>query len=291
MAEGRGLPSGIVTFVFTDIEGSTRLLRRLGERYSELLDRHLTAMAAAWDAHGGHLIDTAGDGVFVAFGDADQAIDACADAQRRLGSQTWPPDGELRSRMGVHTGLAAPHGSSYRALAVHQAARVMSAAHGGQVLLSGATAERLSRPGGVGILPVGRFRVRGFEAPVRLYQLSGPGLPSEFPAVRAVPADGHNLVAPPTSFHGRDAEVDQVGARLQPGRLVTLAGLGGVGKTRLATEIGLRVAGDWPDGAWLIDLAPIDDPALVAPAVAAALGVPSRGDDRWAEVLDHLAER
>ncbi|MET0728882.1 MAG: tetratricopeptide repeat protein [Acidimicrobiales bacterium] len=285
------LPSGIVTFAFTDIQGSTRVLRRLGDRYSDLLDRHLDLMAEAWSSHGGHVMDTAGDGVFVAFHDANAAVSACADAQRRLCNEPWPPDGELRVRMGVHTGLAAPHGDDYRALAVHQAARVMSAAHGGQVLISAATMERLRRPDGTTLLPLGRYRVRDFEAPVQLFQLGGRGLPTEFPSVRAVPADGHNLVLPPTSFHGRDMELELVCAELRPGCLVTLAGFGGVGKTRMATEIGLRVADAWIDGAWLVDLAPIEDPGLIASAVGDALGVPSRGDDPWTEVLDHLAER
>ncbi len=285
------LPTGIVTFAFTDIEGSTRLLRRLGDRYGDLLDRHLELMAEAWDAHGGHVIDTAGDGVFVAFHDADDAVKACADAQRGLHREPWPSDGVLRVRMGLHTGLAAPHGTDYRALAVHQAARVMSSAHGGQVLLSAATMDRLSTLDDTTVVPLGHFRVRDFEGPVRLFQLAGEGLPTGFPAVRAVPADGHNLVLPPTSLHGRGEEIDEVRARIGPGRLVTLAGPGGVGKTRMATEVGLRVADDWPDGAWMVDLAPIDEPSLIAPAVAAALGVPGRGDDRWVEVLGHLAER
>jgi len=191
MAVRGDLPSGIVTFAFTDIQGSTRLLRRLGDRYSDLLDRHLELMAGAWDAHGGHVIDTAGDGVFVAFQDADAAVNACADAQRRLCTEPWPPDGEIR--------------------------------------------------------------VRDFDAPIRLFQLAGQGLSTDFPSVRATPADGHNLVSPPTSFHGREEEVDLVIARLGSERLVTLAGPGGVGKTRMSTEIGLRVADAWPDGAWLVD--------------------------------------
>lgn len=291
MAVRGDLPSGIVTFAFTDIEGSTRLLRRLGDRYSDLLDRHLDLMEQAWTSHGGHVIDTAGDGVFVAFQDPDAAANACADAQRSLCAEPWPPDGEIRVRMGLHTGLAAPHGHDYRALAVHQAARVMSAAHGRQVLLTASTMDRLSQLDATTVLPLGRYRVRDFEAPIRLFQLAGEGLPTDFPSVRATPADGHNLVLPPTSFHGRDGEVVAVIARLGAGRLVTLVGPGGVGKTRMATEIGLRVADAWPDGAWLVDLAPIEEPGLIAPAVAAALGVPGRGDDRWTEVIEHLAER
>jgi len=289
MAGTLELPSGIVTFVFTDIEGSTRHLRRLGDRYSALLDRHLELMASAWDAHRGRVVDTAGDGVFVAFQSADDAVNACAEAQRELSREPWPDDGVLRSRMGVHTGLAAPTGSDYRALAVHQAARVMSSAHGGQVLLSAATVDRLGAIGGATLVPLGRFRVRDFDEPIRLFQLAGDGLPSDLPAVRALPADGHNLVRPTTSFLGRDEELLDVARRLGPGRLVTLAGPGGVGKTRLATQVGLDVADDWPDGAWLIEIGSADVGALVPAMVAEALGVPGRGDDRWVEVLDHLA--
>ena len=193
--------------------------------------------------------------------------------------------------MGLHTGLAAPHGADYRALAVHQAGRVMSSAHGGQVLLSSATMDRLSALDDTTVIPLGRFAVRDFEDPVRLFQLAGEGLPTGFPAIRAVPADGHNLVPPPTSLHGRNDAMDDLCGRIGAGRLVTLTGPGGVGKTPVAIEVGLRLADDWADGAWMVDLAPIDEPSLIAPAVATALGMPGRGADRWAEVVDHLVER
>ena len=291
MAPGHDLPSGIVTFVFTDIEGSTRLLRRLGNRYSDVLDRHLELMASAWEAHGGHLLDTAGDGALLVFKEASAAVEACAEAQRLLVTEPWPEGSRPMVRIGLHTGLAAPHGREYRALAVHQASRVMSAAHGGQVLLSDATVARLSRLEDVAILPLGRFRVRDFDEPVQLFELAGHDLPSGFPAVRALPADGHNLVAPPTSFRGREQEATEVISHLGPGRLVTLTGPGGVGKTRLATEIGLACCAEWADGVWMVDLAPIDEPSLVAPAIGAAVGVPSRGGDSWDELLDHLRER
>lgn len=291
MPHGPSLPSGIVTFVFTDVEGSTRLLRRLGDTYADVLDRHLDLLSSAWDEHGGHPVDTAGDGVFVAFADATGAVQACAAAQRRLNAEPWPEGADVRARIGVHTGLAAPRSGSYRSLAVHEAARVMAAAHGGQVLLTDATVGRLRALDSVAIAPLGRYRVRDFEEPVQLFQLSGSDLPSAFPAVRALPADRHNLVPAPTSFHGRDQEVADVSALLGPGRLVTLSGPGGVGKTRLATEIGCRAAATWHDGVWLVDLAPLDDPSLLAPALATALGVPGRGGDRWAEVVAHLRER
>ena len=290
MPGGPDLPRGIVTFVFTDVEGSTRLLRRLGDAYPDVLERHFTLLRQAWAAHAGHEIDTAGDSDFVAFRDATAAVEACAEAQRLLGAEPWPEDGEMRARMGIHTGLASPIDGSYRALAVHQAARVMSAAHGGQVLVSGDTVARLSALRHAAIVPVGRYRLRDFDDPPQLFSLVEPaGAP--FPAVRALPADGHNLVPPPTSFVGRDAEVDALAAAVGPGALVTLAGPGGVGKTRLAMEVGLRTVSSWPDGVWFVDLAPIDDAALIGPAIGSAVGAPNRGDDRWSEVLAHLRDR
>jgi predicted ATPase/class 3 adenylate cyclase len=291
VTRGDELPAGIVTFVFTDIEGSTRLLRRVGDAYSDLLDRHLALLDEAWAAHGGHLVGSMGDGVFVAFEDTTAAVAACAQAQRALSAELWPPGAEVRARIGVHCGLAAPHAGEYRALAVHQAARVMAAGHGGQVLLSAPVVARLGRLDDVAVQPLGRFRVRDFDEPVQLFELMGPGLRTDFPSVRALPADGHNLVAPPTSFYGREVEAREIADALRPGALVTLTGPGGVGKTRLAVEIGLDVADGWSDGVWLVDLAPIDDPELVPSAFAESLGVAARGDDRWVEVREHLAER
>ena len=290
-ATGSGLPSGIVTFVFTDIEGSTRLLRRLGNRYAEALERHFVLLRRALRDHGGSDMGTAGDSLFAAFPDALAAVEACAEAQRLLGAEPWPGEEPLRVRMGIHTGLASPRNGAYVALAVHQAARVMSAAHGGQVLLSNDTAERLPVPSDVRIVPVGRFRVRDFEDPVRLFALAGPGLAHEFPAVRAVPADGHNLVGPPTSFVGRAGEVEKVAGLLGPGQLVTLTGPGGVGKTRLATEVGLRLAPAWADGVWLVDIAPLQEDSQIGAAVASAVGAPPGDGERWDDAVEFLRQR
>lgn len=285
------LPSGIVTFVFTDIEQSTRLLRDLGDRYAEVLDRHFALLREAWSSHGGHEIDHAGDSVFVAFADAGDAVLACAQAQRLLAAEPWPVGDQVRVRMGIHSALASPRGHTYVALGVHQAARVMAAGHGGQVLVSAASAEILPPLDGVEVVPIGRYRMRDFDGPTPLFQLAGPGLADTFPAVRALPADGHNLVAPPTPFVGRDREREEVLALLGPRRVVTLTGPGGVGKSRLAVEAGLRAAPAWEDGVWLVDLAPLQDPAQLAAAVAAAVGAPARGGDRWDDVTEHLAER
>jgi predicted ATPase len=285
------LPSGIVTFVFTDIEQSTRLLRRLGPEYPEALDHHFALLRRAWSGRDGHEVDAVGDSDFVVFEDAAQAVEACADAQRLLAQEEWPVNNAVRVRIGVHSGLASPRGNTYVALAVHQAVRVMSAAHGGQVLVSRDTVDRVPPLPDVDLVPKGRFRVRDFEDPVSLFEVSGEGLPRGFPAIRAVPADGHNLVAPPSPFVGRESELKEVALVAKPGHLVTLTGTGGVGKTRLATEVGLHIASEWPDGVWLVDLGSIQEDAQIAAAIGDAIGAPGHGGDRWRDVLQNLRDR
>ena len=287
--DGESLPSGRVTFVLTDIEGSTRLLRRTGTGYAALLDRHRDLLAAAWAAHRGTEVDREGDGSLVAFADARDALLACAAAQRALQAEPWPPGAAVRVRMGLHTGLASPRAGGYVALAVHRAARVAHAAHGGQVLLSEEVLTGLDPEVRDLVQPLGRFRVRDFDAPVRLLQLTDAGLAPAFPAVRALPAEGHNLPRPLTRLVDRAEELALLAASLERARLVTLVGTGGVGKTRLAVEAGRLLAPRWPDGVWLADLAPLDDGALVPAAVAAAVGVAGvPGAEPTADVLDHL---
>ncbi|MGI8926206.1 MAG: adenylate/guanylate cyclase domain-containing protein [Tepidiformaceae bacterium] len=291
----RRLPSGIVTFVFSDIEGSTRLFKRLGDRYPELLDRHRTLLRSAWKSYGGEEVNTEGDGSFVAFADTTSALQACAQGQRLIRAEPWA-EGIVRVRMGVHSGLAAPHNNDYVALAVHQAARFMKAAHGAQVLVSAEAAALAAPTADLTLTPLGRFRLPDFDEPVRIFQLAAPLLEEQFPAIRALPAEGHNLVRPPNTFVGRDDEVATVLSRLGPGRAVTIVGPGGVGKTRLATEVGVRVADAWPDGVWAVDLAMVEDAALIADGIGDAVGARAfangaPGADRWDEVLDHLRLR
>lgn len=287
---GGALPSGVVTFVFTDVEGSTGLLRHLGEEYEPVLQRSFALLDHAWEAHGGSVIDATGDSAFVAFGDAGAAVAACVDGQRRLAAESWPDGGRPRVRMGVHTGLASPRGDHYVALAVHQAVRVMTAAHGGQIVLSEQCADEIGRPDGYHLVPLGRFRLRDFDGPVRVHMVAAPGLAPDFPALRAVPADGHNLVRPPTPCLGRADELREIAVQTRPGRVLTLLGPGGVGKTRLATEAGIAAAEHWDDGVWMVELAPLQDPALIGNALATAVGAPgSAGSDRWKDAVDHLA--
>ena len=290
--DGTSAPGGVVTFVFTDIEGSTRLFHRLGQKYVRLIDRHNEILRDVWKKTGGYEVSTEGDSFFVAFSNALSAVEACASAQRRLASEYWPDDSRVRVRMAVHTGLASLHGGDYVSLAVHQASRLLSAAHGEQILVSGATAETLGSLEGLGLRLLGRYRLRSFDEPQNVYQLTGDGLRDEFPAVRAVPAQGHNIARRPTPTIGRDEMVAAIAGRVQPGRLLTLLGPGGVGKTRVAEEVGMKVAPAWPDGVWLVNLADVSEPDLVPSAIADAVGAPNRpGRDRRDDMVEHLRDQ
>jgi predicted ATPase/DNA-binding SARP family transcriptional activator len=271
---GQGLPSGNVTFVFTDVEGSTALFLRWGDRYPPLLDEHRRLVRTAVSDHGGSEVDTRGDGLFLAFSDAAEAVAACVDAQRALVAYPWPAAGPLRVRMGVHTGVAVPTpAGDYTAVAVHLAARLAAAGHGGQILLSSQTAALLRH-----VLPAssvvhqGAFLLPGFDEAEPIFQLVHPDLPSSFPPLLATPAIAHNLPEVRTSFIGRDTDLKLVDELLRTGRMVTLVGPGGAGKTRLAIETGRRLLDEFPDGVWLADLAVVGDPAQVPGAVATTMG-------------------
>jgi predicted ATPase/class 3 adenylate cyclase len=280
------VPNGIVTFAFTDIEGSTGLLRTLGAAYDDLLDLHHACLRAAWDGAGGYEVNTEGDSFIVAFDRADRAVAAMVDGQRRLAAVRWPDDVRVRVRMGAHTGYARPVEGDYRALAVNQTARVVAAANGGQILVTGELVEHLvGVPDGVTIAPLGRFRVRDFEEPVALFGVDGGAGGSAEPP-RARPVEGHNLVRPTTSLVGRDSDLERMRECLSRSRLVTLVGPGGVGKTRLAVEYGLRQVGTWADGVWFADLVPVGG-AGVAAALRHAVGVDSRPDGA---TIDGLVE-
>ena len=194
--------------------------------------------------------------------------------------------------MGVHTGLASPHGDDYIALAVHQAARVVDAGHGGQIVVSAETAENVSGASRQTLATLGRYRVRDFDDPVELFQVVAPDLPAEFPPLRVLPADRHNLVGAPTTIVGRDDDLRALTDLVAASRLVSVVGPGGLGKTRLVTEYGIRCATDWDHGVWFVDLAPLSDPALVARTVADAVAAPEHAErDALATVLEHLRDR
>jgi predicted ATPase/class 3 adenylate cyclase len=288
------LPTGTVTFLFTDIEGSTGLLQALGDRYPVVLDEHAAIVRRAVADGDGVEVSTHGDAFFAVFASPAGAVRAAVAAQRGLAAHDWSPGPPVRVRMGVHTGEGVLGGDDYAGIDVHRAARIADAAHGGQVLLSDATRGLVQHALGAGasLRDLGMHRLRGIDEPERLHQLVVEGLPSDFPVPRTLDARPSNLPPQLTSFVGREEEIAEVERLLDQTRLLTLTGPGGSGKSRLA----LRVAGElltrFRDGSCFVDLAPVIDPALVPAAVANALGVPeAAGRPILDEVKEHLRDR
>src|SRR3954449_8741910 len=276
MTDPQSLPRGTVTFLFSDIEGSTALEGSIGrERYADVLARHKAIVSAAWAANGGHELGTEGDSYFVAFAESWQAVGAAVAAQRALAAERWPDDAEVRIRIGINTGDADQTGDTYVGLAVNRAARIAAVTAGGQVLVSGTTRE-LSQDNpidGVTFRDLGEHRLKDLGAPVRIYQVEADGLRTSFPALRTLGARPNNLPTQLTTFVGRDAELDEAAAMLATTRLLTLSGPGGTGKTRLSLQLAARASDDFPDGVYFVPLEPIRDPILVGPRIAAAVGV------------------
>ena len=227
-------PSGTVTFLFTDIEGSTRLWDEHPVVMQSALARHDEILRAVIDAHGGFVFSTGGDGVGAAFQRAGDAVTAAIEAQRHLRGEAWPAPVVLRVRMGVHTGEAQERDGDYFGPPLNRAARIMAASHGGQILLSGVTAGIVA---GVELVDLGEHRLRDLSGATRLFQVRAEGLVSAFPPLRTVDAVPGNLAVQSTSFVGRDAEVAELAGLVRAHRLVTLTGVGGVGKTRLAVHV------------------------------------------------------
>lgn len=288
---GRALPSGLVTFVFTDIEGSTRLLREHPDTYPAALRRHRALLHRAWTRYDGVEINTEGDGTLVVFADATAAVQACVEAQLLLSAERWPEGMQLRVRMGMHSGLAHPVEGDYVAMAVHQAARVASAGNGGQVLVSPDTAALAHPEGDVTLEALGLYRVRDFERAIVLYEARAPALAGARAAVRAQPAENHNYARVPTSFIGREKAVAEVLAAVGPGRLVTVLGPGGVGKSRLAEEVGLAAATQWPDGVWRVNVDDLPHGTDLTTTVAETLAIELETVDALHEVASGLMGR
>jgi class 3 adenylate cyclase len=268
-------PSGTVTFLFTDVEGSTRLWQTQPTAMRGILARHDELVRGAIAESGGWVFSTAGDSFVAVFARAGDAIAAALRAQTALQSEPWPAGVDLRVRMGVHTGEADERGGDYFGPAVNRAARVMAAAHGGQVLVSLAAEEIVGDqlPPGARLQPVGEVELRGFDRGERAVQLCSDALKlSTFPPPVGVAGRPGNLPVPATSFCGREPEVDALGAMLAQLRLVTLVGPGGVGKTRLAIEAAGRCAGRFPDGIWFCELAPVVEGSGVVHTIAYAIG-------------------
>jgi predicted ATPase/class 3 adenylate cyclase len=253
--------SGVVTFLFTDIEGSTRRWEADAEGMRAALAAHDEVLRAAIATHGGRLFKHTGDGVCAAFGSPRSAVDAAVAAQRAL---------ELPVRMGIATGEAELRDHDYFGAVLNRAARVMAAGHGGQILVADSTAGLLS---GVNLVDLGPRRLRDLPTAVGVFQVRAAGLPEDFPPLRTLDPSPGNLRPQTTSFIGREAEIAELQDAVKAHRLMTLTGVGGVGKTRLAVEVAARLADEFPDGVWFFELAAVTDPAAVPDAVAAVLGV------------------
>jgi predicted ATPase/class 3 adenylate cyclase len=269
------LPTGTVTFLFTDVEGSTRLVQALGDQYPELLAAHDAFMRGAIREHGGVEVSTEGDAFFAVFDSPQAAVSAVVAAQRALSAcTTWPGHATVRVRMGLHTGEGRHGGDNYVGIDVHRAARIAAAAHGGQVLLSEATRAMIegSEPPGVGLRELGPFRLKDLDEPMRLHQLAIDGLEADYPPPRARRLG--SLPTPRTSFVGREAVLGELRELLPTTRLLLLAGPGGAGKTRLGLELARSVADEYADGAFFVPLEAITDSQLVASAILQSLDVP-----------------
>jgi predicted ATPase/class 3 adenylate cyclase len=285
------LPTGNLTFFFSDIEGSTRLLQVLGDRWHQVLDDHHRLLRAVVAEYGGTEVVAGGDSFFVVFPTAPAAVGAAASAQRALAAYSWPDGTEVRVRLGLHTGTASLAGGSYAGLDVHRAARIMSAGHGGQILLSDATRALSGSdlPHGVALRDLGEHRLKDLGAPEHLHQLTVDGLPTDFPPLRTLTRARNNLPIQLTTFLGRDRELEDIAELLERARLVTLTGPGGTGKTRLALQAAAGLIERFPDGAWFVPLAAISDPDLVAPTIAQVLEVGERSNGSPAgRIVEHL---
>jgi len=254
-------PSGVVTFLFTDVEGSTRRWEADAQAMRAALVVHDKVLRTAIEAYDGFLFSHTGDGFVAAFASPMSAVNAAIDAQRELG---------LPVRMGLATGEAELRDGDYFGTVLNRAARVMAAGHGGQILLADSTAGLLS---GVDLIDLGPRRLRDLASSVQVFQVQAEGLRTDFPPLRALDVTPGNLRPAVTTFIGRESEVADVQAAVKAHRLVTLTGVGGVGKTRLALEVAARLVDEFPDGVWFFELAAVTDPAAVPDAVAAVLGI------------------
>ncbi len=266
------------TFLFTDIEGSTTMLRRLGEDvYGQVLADHHSVIRSALAAHAGQEVDTQGDAFFALFSSPRACMAAVLEMQQALESRCWPEEEHVRVRMGVHCGEAARTPTGLVGLDVHRAARIAAVAHGGQVLVS-ETAAALVRdalPPGAALRDLGAHRLKDLGRPEQIFQLCGSGLQAEFPPLKSLgnPALPNNLPAQPATFIGRERELSQVRALVESARLVTLTGAGGAGKTRLGLQVAADLLDGSGDGVWLVRLAAVTDEDAVAGAIAATLQI------------------
>jgi predicted ATPase/class 3 adenylate cyclase len=286
------LPSGTVTFLFTDIEGSTKLWEEHRASMSEALERHDRILRDAVATSGGVVFSTGGDGLAAAFQRASDAIRAAVDAQIVLQHEVWAPP--LSVRMAIHTGDVEERSGDYFGPPLNRCARLMAAGHGGQVLCSGVSTSLAEDqlPDGSRFRGLGAHRLRDLSEPEHVYQVEHPNLRCEFPPLRSLDSYRGNLPTQPTAFVGRDTEVAEISKALGEARMITLCGVGGVGKTRLALQVAADVLPHFPDGAWVVELASVGAAEAVEEAVASALGVqPAPGSTLGHVVLDNLKSK
>src|SRR5215216_5717150 len=278
------------------MEGSTRLLERLGNRYVELLYKHRRLLRAAVARFNGREVDMEGDGSFVAFPSARGAVAAAVAGQQALTAHAWPDGARPQVRMGMHTGEPIVIAQDYAGLDVHRAARICSAAHGGQILISRRTRELLGDdlPAGVGLRDLGGHRLKELTHPERLFQLLIPGLPVDFPPPRTLGSRATTLPTQLTRFVGRQRELAEARTLLERPevRLLTLIGPGGTGKTRLAVQVAGQLAETFPDGMAFVELAQVNDPGLVVPTIAQALEIKeSAAQPLLDSLIQHVHDR
>ncbi|HJZ49636.1 MAG TPA: adenylate/guanylate cyclase domain-containing protein, partial [Roseiflexaceae bacterium] len=276
-----GLPSGTVTFLFTDVEGSTRLWEQHPAAMRAALTRHDAILGSAIARHNGARVKGTGDGLHAAFARATDALHAALAAQRALAAEHWDAIPALRARMALHTGEAEERDGDYYGPPVNRAARLMAAAHGGQILLSRATADLVHDylPPGVALRDLSAQRLKDLSRPEHIFQLVTPDMPADFPPLRSLASRPTNLPAQLTPLIGREQAVEQLCALLRAPevRFVTLTGPGGSGKTRLALQVAAELLDELADGVYFVDLAPICDPSLVVSTIAQTLGVYDMG--------------
>jgi predicted ATPase/class 3 adenylate cyclase len=290
---GVTLPTGTVTFLFSDIEGSTQRWETHRKAMDAAMKRHDARLRAATESHGGYVFKTVGDAFCVVFARASDAVAACAEVQRALSTEDFSAVEGLRVRCALHTGEAVERNGDYFGPAVNRVARLMSIGHGGQVLVSGVTRDLAhgDLPSGITFMDQGLQRLRDLTEPEHVWQLSIEGLPTDFPPLRSLDALPNNLPIAPTIFVGREHDVSEVKTLLGRHRLLTLVGSGGVGKTRLALQVAAEVLDRYPDGVWFADLAPITDSVLVSSVIAQAVGMSQQEGHRVDEAIPQWLKR
>src|SRR3954454_5320560 len=293
-APDRRLPTGTVTFLFTDIEGSTRLVTALGAGYGPIVEAHATAIRAALADHAGTEVSTEGDAFFAAFPSAVDAVAAAADIQRRLAAEPWPAGATVRVRIGLHTGEGHLGGDDYIGIDVHRAARIAAAGHGGLVLVSDATRALVasSLPDDLSLRDLAEHELKDLPAPERIWQLSIDGLRNDFPRLRSVDVRRGNVLPPPTPLIGRTDELVTIKDLVTERPLVPLIGPGATGKTRLGRAVAEQLAPEFADGAYFVSLQDARDRAAVAAGIADAMAIRERPDrDLERGVKEHLRDR